>query len=126
MLPPAALGRSRFGPEANQPVGHTLVSEPGGSLLLRSGQRSKLGSHQLLCICSSLVLQCLAQLAPQGSSQGGRDCIADLPVAVVDVAREAEVIREALWTGVTSAWALAKCASRHQPQHKGLLYMIRP
>lgn len=43
-----------------------------------------------------LVLQCLVQLAPQRGSQGGRHSVADLPVPVVHVAAEAEVVGEAL------------------------------
>ena len=59
-------------------------------------------SHAELCrevirdVLAPLLLQHHPQAAAEGSGQRRRDGIADLPVAVVHVAGELEVVREAL------------------------------
>ena len=59
-------------------------------------------SHAKLCrkvirdVLAPLLLQHHPQAAAEGGGQRWRDGIADLPVAVVHVAGELEVVREAL------------------------------
>lgn len=66
-------------------------------------------SEQRVHLCPACVLcclQCCTQLPSQCCCQWGRHCIADLPVPVVHVAAELEVVGEALQASTAAAAAL--------------------
>ena len=81
---------------------HRSHAKPRGKVVCPVYSHAKLCREVIRDVLAPLLLQHHPQAAAEGSGQRRRDGIADLPVAVVHVAGELEVVREALRIEVRS------------------------